>query len=75
MKYRYVVVQLPGSGSWCLCGDPLRPMTEMKSDELTVLPELLAEGWVPVRETLIGVRKISIDEQLHVCLVLLSKED
>jgi len=77
MKYRYVVVQLPGGGSWYLYGDPSRPKNiAMKSEEMTVLVDLLADGWVPVRETAVGTRKSSFfNERQNLCLVLLSKDD
>lgn len=77
MKYKYVVVQLPSGGSWCLYGDPSRSKTtRMQTGELTALVDLLAEGWVPVRETVVGTNKGRLfQEQQNLCLVLLSKDD
>lgn len=77
MKYKYVAVQLPSGGSWYLYGDASRGHeSRMKPEQMTVLVDLLAEGWVPVREIAVGTRKVGLfRENEQLCLVLLSKED
>ncbi|WP_146517645.1 hypothetical protein [Rubripirellula amarantea] len=78
MQYRYIVVDLADGGSWHLYGDKDRPRDKPYStNELGVLPELLADGWTPVRETPIGTASIGIlrHHARAYCLVLLSKDD
>jgi hypothetical protein len=78
MQYRYVVVDLGDGGSWHLYGDKDRPRDKpYSSDELGVLPELLANGWKPVRETPAGTAGMGILRRYarSYCLVLLSREE
>ena len=73
MEYRYVVVELTDGGSWLLYGDEQRPKNGPIS--LTALPDLLKDGWAPVRETPAGAANRGLfkrDAQAY-CLVLLSK--
>ncbi|WP_186775823.1 hypothetical protein [Rubripirellula tenax] len=77
MQYRYVVVDLADGGSWHLYGDESRPeVTGYSADELRVLPDLLADGWVPIRETPCGSSAVGAMRGgvRAFCLVLLSKE-
>ncbi|WP_145292887.1 hypothetical protein [Crateriforma conspicua] len=78
MQYRYIVVELRDGGSWHLYGDKDRPREKpYPSEALGVLPDLLADGWIPVRETPVGAANMGImrsDIQAY-CLVLLSKDD
>lgn len=78
MQYRYIVVDLGDGGSWHLYGDKDRSRDKpYSSDELGVLPELLANGWTPVREIPAGTASIGIlrGYARSYCLVLLSKDD
>jgi hypothetical protein len=78
MQYRYIVVELRDGGSWHLYGDKDRPRSKPYTIEsMGVLPELLNDGWIPIREVPVGTANIGItrsDVQAY-CLVLLSKED
>jgi len=72
-----VIVEMASGGSWLLFGDPSRSKTtRMRADEMTVLVDLLADGWTPVRETATGTSKGgAFQAQQSTCLVLLSKDD
>lgn len=77
MQYRYIVVEVRDGGSWHLYGDPDRSkQSGYRTEDLTVLPDLLADGWVPVRETPIGTTNGGLfgNGSQALCLVLLSRE-
>ena len=77
-KFRYVLVDGADGGSWHLYGDPDRPsQRQYATEELCALPRLLAEGWVPVRETALAETRGGLfrGEARSICLVLLSKDE
>lgn len=76
MQYRYVVVDLGDGGSWHLYGDENRPEdADYAKTDLRVLPDLLTDGWVPIRETPCGSAAVGPirGDVRALCLVLLSK--
>ena len=77
MEYKYVCVSVADGGSWLLYGDERRKKNPLTSEDLTALPELLAEGWVPVRETAGGASSYGRlhKEAASFSLVLLAKEN
>lgn len=49
--HRYVVMDLAAGESWCLSGDENSPLKKTPfRRERRALPDLLSQGWRPVRE-------------------------
>jgi hypothetical protein len=68
-QYRYVVINNAGH-SWAVMS-AADLSTDLKDQNGTLAPQLLQEGWVPVRETPMG----GGTSQLAHSLVLLEKEE
>jgi hypothetical protein len=68
-QYRYVVINNAGH-SWAVMSAS-ELSADMKDQNGTLVPQLLQEGWVPVRETPMG----GGTSQLAHSLVLLEREE
>ena len=70
-----MIAEFSGACSWLFYGDPDRPGDSLKNDDSSVsaLPELLEQGWEPVREIPIQAPPTLFRAGRAYCLILLQR--